>query len=303
MPRSRCALFALLLCVLSGPVRAQDLSDRKEFYLAFNVVMSGIYAAVGAATRDDGDVLAALAQGAAGGAVTWSGQRLVSDGRPALRLPGVQVAALGANLTRNAARGVPALSDITLPVYPMYLRIRPGAEDAFAVRLSGLGVASLAWASLSSDRFHAGLDWRESLLTGGPVFRSSASHLYPSGPLPAASCLNGRGCADAVAGLHWLGTSIYTTGGRTESASRRVIAHETIHLTQVHRDAILFGIPANDALFARIDAPFRWIGDVFIIDAFLPITVMNHVLAGMLPHHQGESWRLYELEARAHAGR
>jgi hypothetical protein len=304
MPRLRSALLALLLCVIPAQLHAQDrLPERRELFLALNAVVSGVYAAVGAATRDDGDVLAAFAQGAVGGAVTWSGQRLIGDGRPAFRLPGVQVAALGANLTRNAARGVPAFSDLILPVYPVYLRIRPGAEDPFSVRVSGLAVASLAWASLGADRFRADLDWRESLFTGGPVFRSSVSHLYPSGPLPSASCFNGNGCDDAVAGIHWLGTSIYTTGGRSEAASRRIIAHETIHLTQVHRDAILFGVPASDALFAHMEGPFAWIGEVFVIDAFLPMTGLNHALACTLPHHGGESWRLYEFEARAHAGR
>src|SRR5215207_9500369 len=95
-------------------------------YVGFNVWVGAVTAAVRAQRRGAPVMRAALA-GAAGGAVTAAGQRLIGVGPAGLRLPGLQLTALGANVARNAGGGVPVLSDVVLPLYPLYVRIRAGA--------------------------------------------------------------------------------------------------------------------------------------------------------------------------------
>jgi hypothetical protein len=299
----RAALCLLLFGSASTRLAAQEsIVQQKEFHLGFNILLGGAYAAAGAVMRDGGDPLAAFVRGAAGGAVTWGGQRIIAGGRPAFRLPGVQLAALGTNIMRNAARGVPLISDVTLPVYPAYVRIRHHADRPISIRISAAALAGVAWTSFNAARMQATLDWRESLMTGAPVFRSRASHIYPATIPPSPQCYHGDACSDAAAGLHWLGTTTFTTGGRSQQSSREILNHEIIHLTQVHRDALLFALPASDALLERLGGPLSSAASILVLDAFLPLAAINQALAVSLPRTHGEQWRFFEFEARAHAG-
>jgi hypothetical protein len=305
MPRpAALALLAMLVLPCAGQAQ-QRLVERSEFYLGFNAVVGGCAAAVHALLGpDDVPVLEAFAKGALGGAVMYGGQRLVGSGREALRLPGVQAVALGASMAHNAGAGSPLFSTLTFPVYPFYIQVRPGAGRPISVRLSVAAAASLASAAFRNDAFDATLDWRASLLTGAPVFRSAASWIYPLGGVPPASCLHGDGCDGAAAGLHRVGTTWYTTGGRAAQQSAFVLTHETIHLTQVVRDALLFGIPTSDALTRRAGGAVERIGRFVVFDGFLPLTAVNHGLSLGLPRTgDGNAWRLYEFEAHAFNGR
>ena len=288
----------LLWACAAQPVQAQDrVIDRAGFYLGLNVVIGGVSALAQSVLHPGGPPAGtALLGGAAGGAVLWGGQRLVGTGEPALRLPGVQLAAVGANMARNAGRGGSVLSDLVLPLYPFDVRLRPGSEDAFSVRVSAVGALALADALTDLDRHQAGLDWKESLLTGAPVFRSSSSYIYPFGPERPAECRHGDGCPSAAAGIHRHGISWYTTGGRTASASRRILTHEILHLTQVHRDALMHAVPMSDAVLAHLGGPFDRLRGVFVVDAYLPLTGLNSLLAAT-GHAHGH--RFYEREVEA----
>jgi hypothetical protein len=297
----RQATFVLLaIALLPRAGWAQErLVEKPAFYLGFNAIIGGGAAAAHALLADaDVPPLRAFLQGAMGGVVMYGGQRLVGTGVPALRLPGVQTVAVGASMARNAGAGVPLFSTITLPVYPFYLQLRPGSDRPFGLRVSAAAAASLASALTRNGSFQAEIDWRESLLTGAPVFRSASSWIYPFGDPAAAECRHGDGCDGGAGGLHRVGTTWYTTGGRSAEQSARILTHETIHLTQVVRDALLFGIPASDALTRAAGGFIERAGRFIVFDGFLPLTVVNHGLSLGLPHtDDGNTWRLYEFEA------
>lgn len=300
MPRtSALALLAFLLLPGAGAAQSR-LVERPTFYLGFNALVGGGAAAVHALLSDgDVPVVSAFAKGALGGTVMFGGQRLVGTAEPGLRLAGVQAVAAGASMARNAGEGHPLFSSLTFPLYPFYLELHPGGKRLVSVRLSAAATASLASALFRNDDFDARIDWSASLLTGAPVFRSGASWIYPFGTPPSASCAHGDGCDGGAAGLHRVGVTWYTTGGRSPEQSDRVLTHETVHLTQVVRDAVLFGVPMSDALTRRAGGTIERIGRFLVFDGFLPLTAMNHGLSLSLPRSGGAAWRLYEFEAHA----
>lgn len=298
----RLSPLALLFALTAwpSPAGAQDrVVDRSEFYLGLNMLIGGVSAAAQSfLTSSSATPREAFLKGALGGAVTHGGQRMVATGEAVLRLPGVQVAALGSNIARNAARGTAAFSELLFPLPPFYLRVRPGQNHPISVRLSGVGLVTIGLAAMSADRHQARLDWKETLLTGAPVFRSISSWIYPFEAAPGDACLHGDGCAGAAAGMHRGGITWYTTGGRSAAQSRHILTHEVLHLTQVNRDVILHAAPMSDGVLGYIGGPFARAADLLVIDAYLPITALNQLFAATVRSPTGPL-RLYELEVEA----
>lgn len=300
MRRLSLGVCALALAVVRPAVAQQRMVESPGFYFGLNVVVAGASALAHALLSSDADPLEALAKGALGGAVTFGGQQLVATREPALRFTGIQVAALGSNVARNAGRGLAPFSDVILPLPPFYARIRAGHEDPFTLRMSLLGATALGWALLEADRLQARLDWRETLIAGAPVFRSTSSWIYPARGQRAAECNHGDPCPGGAAGLHWNGVTIYTTGGRSAATSQGILTHELIHLTQVNRDALLHAVPMSDAALAFVGGPAHHIARMLVLDAYLPLTGLNQLMALTAPRTtRGESFRLYEFEAEA----
>jgi hypothetical protein len=303
MPRTA-VLVLLAMLALPRAGEAQDrLVDRSGFYLGLNVLIGGGAAVAHAlASPADPPLARAFLKGALGGAVMYGGQRMVGAGDVKLRLPGVQTVALGASMARNAGAGAPLFDELTFPLYPFYLHVRPGADRGVRVRVSAVALVSLSLAATHADRYDASFDWKESLLASAPVFRSDASWIYAAGPA-ADACAHGDGCAGAAAGLHRLGTTWYTTGGRSPAQSRRILAHETVHLTQFVRDAILFGIPAGDAATHAAGGLLDRADDIVAFDVVLPLALVNQGLSmAMRATAEETSWRIYEFEARTLSG-
>jgi hypothetical protein len=303
MPRTAIlAVLAILVLPRSGGAQ-ERLVERSGFYLGLNVLVGGGAAVAHALTSPDGPPLgSAFLKGALGGAVMYGGQRLVGTENAALRLPGVQTVALGASIARNAGSGTPLLDDLTFPLYPIYLHVRPRAEQPIRVRVSAAALASLAHAAATLGSHDAAFDWKESLLTGTPVLRSAASWMYRDGPATSDACAHGSGCDGALAGMHRLGTTWYTTGARSPAQSRRILGHETIHLTQFVRDALLFGVPAGDAAARAAGGMLDRASDYIAFDIILPLALVNQGLSMAMPAGEESGWRVYELEARALSG-
>lgn len=259
-------------------------------YVGFNVWVGAASAAVRAQRRGASVWRAALA-GAAGGATMALGQRVVGAGPTGLRLAGVQLTALGANVARNAGDGVGLLSDLTLPAYPFYLRVRPGAPRPVTVRLSA--VATIGTVAALARPGEARLDLGESLRMGGAVFRSPASSLDAAdrdGTCAAHAC---------TMGLHLNGVVMYAAGDGAAAQRSATLRHEAVHVTQFARDGVLFGVPASDRVLAHRGRAGRWLSGWLAGDLVLPILATD--VASELASRDPTRQSLYELEARAMA--
>jgi len=273
-------------------VRVEGRGTSPAAYVGFNVWVGAVTAALRAQRRGAPVMRAALA-GAAGGAVTAAGQRLIGVGPAGLRLAGLQLTAVGANVARNAGDGVPVFSDVVLPVYPLYLRIRPGAPRPVRVRVSAMALRGLV-AIVAQPQNRVRLDVRESVRAGAPVFRSplGALALGRDGP---ADCADER----CVVGLHFTGAVVYAGGTdpRVSAARGETLRHEAGHLAQFARDAVLFGFPASDRILTAGGRAGRWARGWLAADVALPL--LGADLLSEAVSADPDLASLYEREVRA----
>jgi hypothetical protein len=256
-------------------------------YLALNVII-GATTSMARAAVSGTPLGTTLKKGLIGGSLMSAGMELVGTQSSGARFGGLQLTALGANITRNADVGAPMLSDLTLPIYPFYVRIRPAGPHPVTARVSALSAVRLA--SIMADAKRPTFDWRQTLLTGAPVFRS------PRWRLPSASCP--LPCEGAFA-QHSAGLIVYSASAGTDYDLSRTLAHESVHLAQQTRDVILYSIPASDAGLTRIGGPGRAISRFLVVDVMQPLRFIDEGEARFRGASRRESW--YEIEARAFA--
>jgi hypothetical protein len=134
------------------------------------------------------------------------------------------------------------------------------------------------------------MDWGATLVTGAPVLRS------PRWRLPSASCP--PPCAGSFA-RHNAGVIVYSASAGTDYDLGRTLAHETMHLAQHTRDALLDAIPASDAVLARAGGAGRLLSRFLVVDVLLPMKLIDQGEAHLRGASLRDSW--YELEARAFA--
>lgn len=281
-------MLTVLAAGTARPLLSQSLErDRaaQARYLALNIVIATA-SAVARATASGTSIRSAVAKGIVGGSLMGAGMELLGTEAAAVRFAGVQLTGIGASVTRNADVG--GLSDLTLPVYPFYVRVRPGSARPITARLSLLSAARLATVLASAD--HPRLDWGASLVTGAPVLRS------PRWRLPSSSCP--PPCAGSFA-QHSTGVIIYSSSAGTDYDLQRTLAHESVHLAQHTRDVVLDAIPMSDAALARLGRPGRLLSRFLVVDALLPLKLIDEGEAHMRGARRRDSW--YEVEARAFA--
>jgi len=291
IPRVVCLLsLAAALVVPPRAAGAQGLErDRGAHarYLALNVVIGATAATVRAAITG-APMRTALTRGLIGGSLMSAGMELVGTERPQARLAGLQLAAVGASVTRNVDAAAPAFSDITLPFYPFYVRIRPGSQTPVTARLSLMSAARLT--SVLTRGHRPRLDWSATLVSGAPVLQS------PRWRLRSKSC---PPPCDGSFARHNAGIIVYSSSAGTDYDLRRTLAHETMHVVQHTRDAILDAIPASDALLARLGRPGRALSRFIVVDALQPLRLIDEGESRLRRARPRDSW--YELEARAFA--
>jgi hypothetical protein len=256
-------------------------------YLALNVVI-GATASMARAVASGTPLRKAFAKGLLGGSLMSTGMELIGTESPAARFAGLQITAVGASVVRNGDRGTPLFSDITLPIYPFYVRVQPGESTPVTARLSIMSGARLI--SLMSRGDRPRFDLSATLATGAPVFRS------PRWRLRSASCP--PPCEGSFA-QHNAGTIVYSASAGTDYDLRRTLAHESLHLAQQTRDALLDAIPANDAALARLGETGRTLSRFVVLDLMLPLRLIDEGEARMRGAPRRNSW--YETEARAFA--
>jgi hypothetical protein len=285
--RAFCLVFVI---VATHPASAQGVQRDQAAharYLALNVAI-GTTSAIARAVVSGTPMRAALAKGLLGGSLMSGGMELIGTESPSARFAGLQLTAIGASVARNADNGAPILSDITLPIYPLYVRVRPGTSMPITARLSVTSAARLT--SLLTGGHRPSVDWGAAITTGAPVLRS------PRWRLPSASCP--PPCEGSFA-QHTAGVIVYSASAGTDYDLRRTLAHESLHLAQQTRDAVLDGIPASDAGLARLGGGGRLVSRFFVLDVLMPLRFVDEGEARMRGAPRRNSW--YETEARAFA--
>jgi len=283
-------LLVALTLVTPLAVPAQPLErDRAAHvrYLALNVVI-GATTSMARAVASGAPLRSAIAKGVFGGSLMSGGMELIGTESPATRFAGLQLTAVGASVARNVDAGVPLFSDVTLPIYPLYVRVQPRASVPITARLSVSTAAKLASVMTSSDRPR--VDWRQTLLTGAPVLSSSKWRLRSSSCPPP--------CEGSFA-QHNAGVVVYSASAGTDYDLRRTLAHESLHLAQQTRDAVLDAIPLSDAGLGRLGAPGRTLSRFVVLDVFMPMRLIDEGEAWLRGAPRRQSW--YEVEARAFA--
>jgi hypothetical protein len=99
---------------------------------------------------------------------------------------------------------------------------------------------------------------------------------------------DGVGCVAEVPGQHVFGGVAFATRGEA------CLSHEFGHVAQDIRDAVLFAVPASDYLLDHAGAPGRWLGRYLVLDAALPLMLVNSA-AGEFPMTCGAG-PFYECE-------
>jgi len=278
------------LAFTASSVGAQSIErDRGAHaqFLALNVAI-GATASVARAMASGAPLRQTLKKGLVGGSLMSAGMELVGAQSSAARFAGLQVTAVGASVVRNADSGAHMFSDVTLPLYPFYVRLRPGSDAPVTARVSAGSVFRLATVMTQGRR--PSMDWRATLATGAPVMRS------PRWRLPSASCP--WPCEGSFA-QHNAGVIVYSSSAGTDYDLSRTLAHESLHLAQQTRDALLDAIPASDAGLARIGPVGRSLSRFVVVDFVMPLRLVDEGEAWVRGAPRRDSW--YEREARAFA--
>ena len=196
--------------------------------VALNAALGGLTSGLAAVMRGE-PFVHAFFPGAAGGALVYGGKRLAATRGPAAGLAGRQLAAVGGSVVRNATRGDPALSSVTLPLGP--LRVDLGAGRAARARVD---LAPLVVAGVFMLREDAALDPGSSLSAGALVFRTDrgqhGSH--------AAGVILLRG-----------DTGLYD--------DPLLFSHERVHVLQYDQAQLAWGAPAEAWLLSGTAAGRR----------------------------------------------
>jgi hypothetical protein len=290
-PRHLAHVLSLVLTIVAvRPASAQGLERDQAAhvrYLALNVAI-GTTASIARAVVSGTPLGSALVTGVFGGSLMSAGMELIGTESPPVRFAGLQLTAVGASVARNAASGAPMLSDITLPIYPLYVRVRPGTSTPITARVSVMTATRLA--TLLTAGGHPTVDWGATVATGAPVLRS------PRWRLPSESCP--PPCEGSFA-QHNAGVIVYSSSAGTDYDLRRTLAHESLHLAQQTRDALLDAIPASDAALGRMGTSGRFVSRFLVLDVLMPLRAVDEGEARMRGAPRRNSW--YETEARAFA--
>jgi len=293
MPRFAFPACAISLAlIVSAPAIARPQALERDpaahrRFLALNVAI-GATASVARAVASGAPVRVALAKGLLGGSLMSAGMELIGTESRAARFAGLQLTAVGASVARDVDAGTPLLSDVTLPIYPFYVRVQPQAPHPVTARLSVMSAARLAAVMTGGSR--PSVDWRETLVTGAPVLRS------PEWRLPSSSCPPPCGGSFAQ---HNAGLVIYSASAGTDYDLKRTLAHESVHLAQQTRDAVLAAIPSSDAALERLGPGGRTISRFLVIDVVMPLRFIDEGELRVRGGPRRSSW--YETEARAFA--
>jgi hypothetical protein len=198
--------------------------------LAGNALIGGATAAVRARMHGR-PVARALAAGAAGGALTYAGKRVVVERGGGAGFLGREAAAVGTSFSANAAEGRGLADRLVLPLGPvrLYVGVR-GPGPRLGARLDAAALAAAAYtAAVPGTRFDAGA----SLSAGALVFRTRRE-------------LRGT----SYEGRHVAGV-VLLRDFDDRALVRRASAHERVHVLQYDQSFLLWSAPTEAWLMDR----------------------------------------------------
>jgi hypothetical protein len=243
--------------------------------LGANAALGGLTAGLMQAWRG-GDFAAGFARGAFGGAVTWSGKRLVTERFDGAGFLGRQVAAVGDAFVRNAADGIPLLDRLYFPVYIVRFEVRPRATERRVQ--PRLDVVSAGWTIYSIVEPELTFDAARSLSAGALVFHTEGK-------------LMETGVDGITASGRSIGSLIFLAehAQQGDDARAATFAHERVHALQFDQSLIQWAGPLEEWAMRRMGAPglARW----------LDLNLASHLLGLMMPPVDYED-RPWEIEAR-----
>lgn len=178
-------------------------------YLGVGTLLGGITGGIaqslkGASFRDG------FTRGALGGAIAYSGRRIVGEDFPAAGLAGRAISAIGVSMVRNASDAQPSLARIMVPIGPVNVYVNRSAVPSVRVKLN-LQTAWFSLVRLSDPAVQ--IDLAATVSSGAPVFRHSDRVLSISG--------------DTVTAAHIGGTILLS-----DLAGHASLSHERVHVLQ-----------------------------------------------------------------------
>lgn len=300
------ALAALTLCIRPALAQSDDdpqisesgggagLVHQHLFYVATNTALGMIGSALTAWVKGN-PIDRALFGGAVGGAVTWTGMRVLGTEKRELAFVGLQTASLGASIARNAGNGIGLLDELTFTPYPLYVTFRPNDPDArFSVRLSAGAVVATAW-FLSESEWDLEPDWTKSMWAGVLVLRSPKAW-EPLANGTTFSCPTDKPCVGGLLGRQASGVVFYTAG-QGAAVARQVLTHELEHVAQFSRESIPYAVPVSDAMLSLFGEGGQALSRYVVLDWFTPLGFGNEIVGRL-----GDGRTYLELEADAMRG-
>jgi hypothetical protein len=202
---------------------------------AVNIALGALTAGTWSAARGK-PFWPAFARGGAGGAVIFTGKRLLGGGDPLSWWAGREIAALGSSEVVNAAEGLPFLQRVVLPVGPMRFHVDRLAKRKVASRIDIVStIAGFIVASREGARF--ALD--ESLATGVIVF------IVPE---------DSRTVGTHAAGIVTVSEVLPDANFPPLLSKRTVISHEMVHAAQYDFVFTVWSDVAQRAMGRKIPA-------------------------------------------------
>lgn len=277
----RITAYVLVLVLLAPPAPASAQVDlgAELLTLGVNAMLGGATAAVGRELHG-GSFLDGLAVGAAGGAAVYAGKRLNTIGGDGVGrgfgAVGRIVAAVGVSAVRNSAGNRGALDRIILPVGPVSLHLRPGADSQRVAAKLHIARTVYLGHLILDDSF--AIDWSETVSAGAPVFRGQGVAVR-------------FGDDEEAGGVELLGAiSISDRSLVRYRDEHALLAHERVHVVQDDFITIAWTDPAEDWLLGHVPGG-ETIGRY--VDTGLVYLGMAVAGAALLPYDD----RPWEIEA------
>jgi hypothetical protein len=242
--------------------------------LGTNVLVGGLTAGLWQELRG-GSFKDGFTRGALGGAFNYAGKRVAGRKFDGAGLVGRELAAVGSSVIRNASEGRPTFQQLSFPLGPLRLHVRPSTWRFDA----SLDVVSTLWLAWGIAEPELEFSTAESFSAGAPVFRTNNRLI-----VHRASRVHGGGFTlDGV-----ILQSYVPAWGKP--FLQRALAHERIHVIQADQISQSLIEPGAEWLLSRIPHGTR-IGEQ--LDFNLSTELLG-VLSRLFDRHADRPW---ELEA------